>query len=124
MLFIILILLITPVSATEYYFTHYDLGDVNQNDSTPCVGASGKDLCYLQRQGVQTMALTVDIRKKLWIKFWQKVFLLWDKWCTGIFQVEDEMNKRFRTRCIKREGVCIKWDMQLVWGKCSIHLIR
>ena len=60
---------------TKYYFTHYDLGDVRQNDSSPCHGASGADLCFLAREGVNTMALTVDIRNKLGIKFGDKVIL-------------------------------------------------
>ena len=79
-----------------FYFTHYDLWDKNQNDSTPCIGASGKDLCKLESSGLRTMALTSDIRESLGIKFWDKVRLLWDEGCEGIFQVEDEMNKRYR----------------------------
>ena len=80
-----------------YYFTSYDLWDVKQNDSTPCIWASGKDLCGLERSWVRTMALTSDIRTKLGIKFWDKVRLEWDNGCSWIFQVEDEMNKRFRS---------------------------
>ena len=59
----------------KYYFTHYDLGDINQNDSSPCHGASGADLCFLARQGVNTMALTSDIRAKIGVKFGDKVIL-------------------------------------------------
>lgn len=70
----------TQVSAKQtglqkYYFTHYDLGDVSQNDSAPCHGASGADLCFLAREGVNTMALTVDIRNKLGVKWGDKVIL-------------------------------------------------
>lgn len=79
-----------------YYFTHYDLWDVKQNDSTPCIGASGKDLCYLEKQGIRTMALTSDVRKNLSVEFGDRVKLTWDIWCEGIYQVEDEMNKRYR----------------------------
>lgn len=80
-----------------YYFTHYDLWDPNQNDASPCIWASGKDLCYLERTGVRTMALTSDIRNTLGVNFGEKVKLVWDKGCEGIFQVEDDMNVRYRS---------------------------
>lgn len=79
-----------------YYFTAYNLWDVKQNDSTPCIGASGKDLCYLEKSGVRTMALTSDVRSYLSVEFWDQVKLTWDVGCSGIYQVEDEMNLRFR----------------------------
>lgn len=79
-----------------YYFTSYDLWDINQNDAAPCIWASWKDLCQMERSGVRTMALTSDIRQKMGINFWDKVRLLWDEGCEWVFQVEDEMNKRFR----------------------------
>jgi len=81
----------------KYYFTNYDLWDVWQNDSTPCIWASGKDLCYLHQQGINTMALVNIKRKEMWINFWDKVELKW--WpCEWIYQVEDEMNIRFRQK--------------------------
>lgn len=79
-----------------YYFTSYNLWDVNQNDSTPCIWASWKDLCQLEASWVRTMALTSDIRKKLGIEFWDKVKLTWEEGCSWVFEVHDEMNKRFR----------------------------
>jgi hypothetical protein len=107
-----------------YYFTHYDLGDKNQNDSTPCIWASGKDLCYLERTWVRTMALTKDIREKMWVQFGDKVRLEWDAWCSWIFQVEDEMNIRFRkTPGILRPGTkfYIKWDLPSMDGwACNV----
>lgn len=66
---------VKPKPKQMYYFTHYDLGDYRQNDKTPCIGASGKDLCKLERSGVRTMALTSDIRKKMGIKFGDTVKL-------------------------------------------------
>lgn len=111
----------------KYYFTHYDLGDINQNDSSPCHGASGADLCFLAREGVNTMALTVDIREKLGVKFWDKVILEGDAWCRGIYEVHDEMNKRFRTSCVKRPGTnyCIKWDLPgKPGGACTVQKIK
>lgn len=81
---------------TPYYFTHYDLWDKKQNDDDPCHWASWKDLCELSSQGISTMALTKDLREKLWVKFGDKVLLTWENGCLGIYQVEDEMNCRFR----------------------------
>jgi len=42
------------------------------------------------------MALTSDVRKKLEISFGDQVKLMGDDGCSGIYQVEDEMNIRFR----------------------------
>lgn len=79
-----------------YYFTAYNLWNQKQNDASPCIGASGKDLCILEGQGIRTMALTSDIRSKYGISFGDKIKLTWDKGCEGIYQVEDDMNCRFR----------------------------
>lgn len=81
---------------TPYYFTSYNLWDTNQTDKTPCIGASGVDLCYLEAQGIRTMALTSDIRAKIKVKLGDKVKLEWDTWCEWEFVVQDEMNCRFR----------------------------
>lgn len=100
-------------SLDAYYFTAYNLGDPNQNDGAPCIGASGKDLCKLEAAWIRTMALTVDIRNKMWIKFGDKVALTGEIGCEWLYQVEDEMNKRFRENCILRPwtNYCIKWDI-------------
>ena len=120
-----------PVAKTNaletYYFTHYDLGDISQNDASPCHGASGANLCFLAQQGVSTMALTSDIRKKLGVKFGDKVILEGGEWCRGIYEVHDEMNARYRTSCQKRPGTnyCIKGD--LPWkpgGACTVQKIN
>lgn len=107
-----------------YYFTAYNLGDPAQNDSTPCIGSSGKDLCKLEASWVRTMAVTSDIRNKLWIKFWDKVVLTWEIGCEWLYQVEDEMNIRFRqTPWILRPGTnyYIKGDIPSKWGgACTI----
>lgn len=111
---------------SKFYFTHYDLWDIKQNDSAPCHGASGVDLCFLARNWVHTMALTVDIRKQLWVKWWDKVILEGDEGCRGIYEVHDEMAKRFRISCIKRPwtNFCIKWDLPWkVWGACTVHKV-
>lgn len=78
-----------------YYFTPYDFVK-EQTDSTPCIGADGKDSCALKAHGRQTMALTVDIRKKLGVKFGDKMVLTGDVWCEWVYTVTDEMACRFR----------------------------
>lgn len=117
---------IKKVEPPVYYFTHYDLWDISQTDWAPCTWASWKDLCDLARKWIHTMALTSDIRSKMWIKWWDKVMLLWDKWCTWTYYVHDEMAKRFRTWCIKRPGTnyCIKWDLPWKeWWACYVKKI-
>lgn len=112
-----------PKETPVYYFTKYDLGDVSQNDASPCYGASWKDLCALEKSWVKTMALTSDVRAYLWIKFWDKVKLTWAPGCEWTYQVEDEMNLRFRSWCIKRPwtDICIKWDLPSKEGwACSV----
>jgi len=79
-----------------FYFTHYTLGDVNQNDGDPCISADGKDSCAEQKKWRWTMALTVDLRDALWIKLWDKVVLAGDIGCEGVYTVTDEMACRYR----------------------------
>ena len=115
------------VNAAEentYYFTAYNLGDPAQNDKSPCIGSSWKDLCKLEAAWIRTMAVTSDIRKKLWIKFWDKVALTGEIGCEWLYQVEDEMNLRFRENCIlrPRTSYCIKWDIpSKKWWACKIE---
>lgn len=97
----------------EIYATSYTLGDAKQNDASPWVWASGKDLRWISN----VVALTKDVRRSLNIKFWDIIVICqWDK-CYDV-QVEDEMNARYRETwpkdCIKpNNGVnaCIKMDM-------------
>lgn len=108
----------------KYFFTHYDLGDEAQNDWAPCIGASWKDLCEMEKNWIRTMAITSDIRKLMWIKFWDKVTLVWDEWCSWTYRVEDEMNKRYRqTPWVKRPWTpyYIKGDIpSKKWWACYI----
>lgn len=121
-----------PSNSTElekYYFTHYDLGDINQNDSAPCHGASWADLCFLARQWVNTMALTRDIRDKLGVKWGDKVILEWDAWCRWIYEVHDEMNPRYRVvnGWVKRPwtNYYIKGDLPgKPGGACTVQKIK
>jgi len=110
-----------PIGRT-FYFTSYNLVKA-QTDNSPCRGASGADLCALRDQWIRTMALTSDIRKKLWIRFGDKVKLTGDPGCQGTYEVHDEMALRFRTQCILRPRTkyCIKWDVvDRSGGACTI----
>lgn len=115
-------------TTNPYYFTSYDLWDPAQNDSTPCIGASWKDLCEMEKNWIRTMALTSDIRNLLWVKFWDKIELIWEDGCQGIYQVEDEMNVRYRSvPWILRPWTpyYIKWDLPSKWGgACNIQKIK
>lgn len=72
------------------------------------------------KNGEKPIALTVDVRKSLGVKFGDKVKLVGP--CTDTYSVEDEMNQRFRYTCVKKDGVCIKGDIGIPKesaGKCS-----
>ena len=113
----------TSGSIDTYYFTHYDLWDTKQNDSSPCTSADGKDSCQLHSSGRGTMALTVDIRKKMWIKFWDKVVLTWEVWCEWVYTVTDEMACRFRGEDAWSNGPCYYSDKVTPTPKVS-HINR
>lgn len=102
-----------------FYFTHYHLGDPNQNDNAPCNWASGKDLCKLLKQWYQSIAFTSDKRKDYWLSFWDQVKLeCKDPKASGTYYVEDEMNKRYRqNNCFLKDWHCIKWDIATFAGE-------
>lgn len=120
-----------------FYFTNYALVE-SQTDKSPCYWASWKNLCEANATGNPTMALTVDVRRKYWIKRGDKIRLEWDPWCAGEYTVEDEMWCRFRWEyagedCINkktgkrylgkiyRKGYLIKWDVvNRAWWVCKI----
>lgn len=101
----------------SFHFTGYDLGDPNQNDVSPCHGADGTNMCDNAKRGEKQIALTVDVRTALGVKFGDKVKLVGK--CTGEYVVRDEMNARYRYACIKNEssGLCIKGDIAMYEGK-------
>lgn len=99
----------TVSNEIKVYMTHYNLGVVAQNDSSPCTGASGKDLCKLRKAGVNIIALTSDQRRIMSIKFGDHVLVSGEGF-QEYAQVEDEMGARFRNGCIKKQGYCIKAD--------------
>jgi hypothetical protein len=92
-----------------FYFSHYDIWDVNQNDSSPNIWASWVDLSNLNI--LNPIALTIDVRKSLWIKWGDIVTLISQDWKEYKVTVHDEMNQRFRYSCVKRNWYCIKWDV-------------
>lgn len=111
------------VAPNTYYFTHYALWDESQNDEAPCISADGKDSCKLHSTGRNTMALTVDIRNKLWIKFWDKAVLTWDVGCEWVYVVTDEMACRFRGENAWSNGPCYYSDGKTLTPKIS-NIIR
>lgn len=67
--------------------TAYNVGDKNQTDSTPCVGASGDDLCQLLETGINICAANfVPLKTKLYV----------DKF--GECLVLDRLNSRYQNR--------------------------
>ena len=132
------------VADNTYYFTHYDLWDVSQNDGSACIWADWEDSCILHKSGRWTMALTIDVRKKLSLNFWDKVALEGDIWCEGVYTITDEMSCRFRGEYAWTNGPCkysdwtltpkvsnivrpwtpyfIKWDLPWrPWWACTIR---
>mgnify|MGYP003403031035 CR=1 FL=1 len=95
--------------ALVYYFTHYAFVE-SQTDGAPCISASGDDVCKLKAHGRWTMALTVDIRKKLGVNFGDKVALTGDVGCEGVYTITDEMACRFRGEHAWSNGPCTYSD--------------
>ncbi len=93
----------------KYYFTHYTFVKA-QTDDAPCISASGDDVCKMKAHGIGTMALTVDIRNKMGIKFWDKVALTGDVGCEWVYTVTDEMACRFRGEHAWSNGPCYYSD--------------
>lgn len=102
-----------------YYFTHYDLWSVAQNDDAPCISADWKDSCKVMSHGRHTMALTVDVRKSLGINFWDKVALTGEVGCEGVYTVTDELACRFRGEYAWANGPCTYSDRETLTPKVS-----
>lgn len=83
-----------PVSITV---TPYN-PEVGQTDSSPCIGASGKDLCHLAKTE-RVAALSQDlVGRASWKQFRYGDYVYIKgrvSGCTGVFRVEDTMNARF-----------------------------
>ena len=84
----------------EVFATSYN-PTVAQNDSSPCVGASGRNLCTAAKEGDRTIALSRDL---LWYRggpyrWHDKVKLTSDvPQCNGVYSVEDSMHWRWKRR--------------------------
>ena len=65
------------------------------------------------------MALTVDIRNRLGIKFGDKVSLSGDNGCEGTYTVTDEMACRFRGEYAWSNGPCYYSDRKTPTPKTS-----
>ena len=72
---------------TIRYVTAYNVGDENQTDDTPCIGAANTNICEaLDRGEMHCAANFVKLGTKLHV----------DK--IGVCTVTDRMNKRYRNR--------------------------
>lgn len=111
--------MIWSTGSVIYYFTHYDLWSVAQNDAAPCISADWNDSCKVMSHGRNTMALTVDVRKSLGINFWDKVALTGEVGCEGIYTVTDELACRFRGEYAWANGPCTYSDGETFTPKIS-----
>lgn len=114
-----------------FYLSHYNVWDIYQNDDSPCHWATWADICRHLENWWQSIALVRPYREKYWINYRDKVVLEWDETCRWEYTVLDEMNKRFRDRCIvwSNSPYCIRWDIayphwvKWSWWNCYIKRI-
>lgn len=62
---------VNPERRSQVYsktITAYNLGDVNQNDADPCIGASNEDLCKLYASGMRIFASREFFGKYICVK--------------------------------------------------------
>lgn len=76
----------TVVSKTLRTVTAYNLGDVAQTDDSPCIGASNKNLCEMQEQGVKIAAAN-------FVPFGTRLRIHGE-----IYEVWDRMNSKYPNR--------------------------
>lgn len=84
----------------EIFFTSYN-PQVAQTDSTPCIGASGKNICTANQRSIALSRDLVSHRGNTPFHYGDLVYMVsqdGDSRCNGYFRVEDTMNKRFRGR--------------------------
>lgn len=109
----------------KFYFTHYDIGDKSQNNWDPNTWASGVDLSNMNI--LNPIALTIDVRKSLWINWGDIITLISKDGKEYKVTVHDEMNQRFRYSCIKKDWYCIKGDIAYRnwnWIPSWIYIIK
>ena len=90
MIKLIMMIVLLPsiaVGNTVREVTAYNVGDKAQTDSTPCISASGENICRALEQGKKRCAANfVPFGTILYIKGY------------GACRVTDRMNKRYRNR--------------------------
>jgi len=119
-----------------FYLSHYNVGDVNQNDESPCHWATWADICRVLEWWDRVIALVEPYREKYGIEYRDRVVLEWDEACSGEFIVLDEMNERYRnpddSTCAKNKWspYCIRGDIAYpygvkgAWGNCYIKEVK
>ena len=109
-LFIAQVCVAEKVYATAYTST------ANQTDTTPCISASGKNICRMYQRGIKIIAVSRDLRKRY--PYGSIVIIEGQR-----YQVEDTMNKRYSRRIDiyfgKEHRKAYRWknrvvDMQIV----------
>lgn len=100
----------------EIVITAYN-PEVGQTDGSPCIGAGLKDLCHLAKTE-RIAALSQDlVGRAAWKQFTYGDYVYLKGYlpaCTGVFRVEDTMNKRFTNR-----GDIFLMDRSQNFGKCT-----
>lgn len=96
--------------------------EVGQTDASPCVGASGKDLCHLAKTE-RVAALSQDlVGRAAWKKFTYGDYVYLKGYipaCTGVFRVEDTMNARFTNR-----GDIFLLNRADNFGRCEVATVQ
>jgi 3D (Asp-Asp-Asp) domain-containing protein len=96
--------------------------EVGQTDSSPCVGASGKDLCHLAKTE-RVAALSQDlVGRAPWKPFHYGDYVYIKgrvAGCTGVFRIEDTMNARH-----KNYGDIFLMDRADNFGTCVASTVQ
>ncbi len=96
--------------------------EVGQTDSSPCIGASGIDLCHLSKTE-RIAALSQDlVGRAAWKKFRYGDYVYIEgrvSGCTGVFRVEDTMNARYTNY-----GDIFLMDRSENFGTCVVATVQ
>ncbi len=87
--------------------TAYNVGDPSQTDASPCIGATGQDLCALIAQGRKIVATNE-------LPFGSKVEINGE-----VYEVLDRMNSRYQHRYdiampVDQKTNAIKWGLKIL----------
>jgi len=86
-----LLLLTTQWSSAEKVYATAYTSTTSQTDNTPCISASGKNICRLYKRGIRTIAVSRDLRRRY---PYGSVVIIEGK----RYRVEDTMNRRYKHR--------------------------